>query len=117
MGVSDAVLVALGDGWLGKVLLAGGGVAAGWFAKRPAQHAALMMAVDARVGTLLTHMEKEVERACKRCDEMAEDLALERARCDQELSDMRAEIDRHMARPPAGYPTITIHPVRPKRGG
>lgn len=107
MGVTDTVLVALGDGWLGKVLLAGGGIAAGWFAKRPAQHAALMLAVDARVGTLLTHLEGEVARL--KCD-----LRDERERCDIELSEMRAQIDRLMEQPVAGYRTITMQPIKPR---
>lgn len=70
-----------------------------------------MVAVDQRVNTLLIHMEKEVERACKRCDEMAEDLANERLRCDRELSDMRGEIARLMATPIANYTILGSVPL------
>ena len=108
--ISESVAGALGDGWLGKLIVGSVCGAGAWFIRRPAEKAALMVAVDQRVSTLLTHMEKEVERACKRCDEMAEDLAAERARCDAELALMRAEIDRLMRGPVAAYPTISIQP-------
>ena len=104
----------MGVGWLGKGLaLVLGGLGA-WFARRPVEKAAMLAVVDQKVNTFIVHMEKELARACKQCDDLADELAAERKRCADEITDLRAEyraeIDRLMRGPVASYPTITMQP-------
>lgn len=86
----------LGDGWLGKLIAAAIAATVAWFARRPAERAAVLIAVDTRVGTLLDHLEAEVKRATARCDEVETVMRAERARCEEELAELRAEISALM---------------------
>lgn len=101
---------ALGDGWLGKGLALCVGGAAAWVARRPAERAAVLVAVDKRVATLLEHLEGEVQRATTRCEAVETSLRDERARCDQELAALRAEIAHLMGGP------VPMYEVRAPRG-
>lgn len=102
---------AFGEGWLGKLIaVAIGGVVA-WFARRPAERAATIAAVDQRFDTLCGHLQAEVQRVTGRCDELTHSLREERVRCDEELGAMRAQINKMMNGP---IPMYEVAPVRPR---
>lgn len=104
--VIDAGLIgALGDGWLGKLVVGLACGAGAWFARRPAEKAVLLDAVNRRVESLIGHLEGEIRRL-EQC------LKDERERCDVELADMQAKIDRLMSGP---IPPYQPKPVRRRK--
>lgn len=122
--IADGLIGALGDGWLGKLIVGAVCAAGAWFARRPADKALMMGQVDARFEKLWNESDRarasalaQAERALARCDAVEALHIEERERCDRQLAEyraemdqLRAEIDRLMSRPVAGYPTITIQP-------
>lgn len=115
--MTDPMIQALGEGWLGKLAVGGIALIAGWLARRPVETAAIMSAVNTRVETLFKTMETQLDAAHGRCTEVERQLREERARCDEELAALRAEIALLMSGPVATYTTLTRQPRRPKPKG
>lgn len=98
----DPWFVALGDGWLGKLIAGVLCATLAWFARRPAETAAVLLAVDRRVETAFSALERQLKDALARCD--ATDA--KHAECEAKLKTMREEIDALMRGPIAEYTTL-----------
>jgi hypothetical protein len=101
---------ALGDGWLGKFLTAliAVPIAAigGWWARRPAESAAMSAVVDHRIemvmGAQVTNLEKaeqKLDRAeskymtvSERCDVLEQRIIADRRMCDEQLDSLRLQL-------------------------
>lgn len=102
----DPWFTALGDGWLGKLIAGVLCATLAWFARRPAETAAIMLATDQRIKTAFGILDGQLK------DALAGIAAAnaKHAECELKLKSMREEIDALMAGPVAEYNTIT----RPK---
>lgn len=85
----------LGDGWLGKLLLAalsicGGGVA-GWLARKPIERAGILEAVNSRLEAYMGHLENEVKRLAASDKECKADLRAIHDRVEQLEGELRQE--------------------------
>ncbi len=101
--IAEGLWGALGDGWLGKLIVGAVCGVGAWYARRPVEKAAITDAVTRRVESLFSHLETEVSRLATRCKGLEEALQNERERCDIELDQMRAQIAALMSEPIPGY--------------
>lgn len=89
------MLNSLGEGWLGKVLVALvtlilGGLS-GWAARRPLEKAGVLEAVNKRLDMHMGHLEKEVERLTRADETCRARIATQDARIDQLEGELRQE--------------------------
>lgn len=85
------VMAALGEGWLGKLIvaaLAGGGA---WFLRRPVEKAAILDMVNKRMTSLMEHQESLItyltaqhSKCEERCDKLEAEVAQLRGEVRQE---------------------------------
>jgi uncharacterized Ntn-hydrolase superfamily protein len=79
---------ALGEGWLGKLIVAGLAGGGAWFLRRPVEKAAVMALIDARVEKLFVRQDKWIDHitdAHKACEEHLE-------RVSNEVEQLRGEL-------------------------
>lgn len=93
---------ALGDGWLGKLIAGLLCASLAWIARRPTEQAAVLLAVDQRMQTIIKTMGEQLDAAIQRCDA----ANAKHEACEAKLTDMQSQIDAMMAGLVAEYTTI-----------
>lgn len=72
--------LALGEGWLGKLIAAGFAGSAAWFLRRPVEKSAVLAIIDKRVEKLFERQDKWIDHitdAHKNCEDHLERVSAE----------------------------------------
>jgi hypothetical protein len=103
MSTPPPELWTVGDGLLGKAITAAGAMLAGWFLRRPAEHAAIMGEMTKRMGGMFDRAEREVNHLSDRCAELEQQLKVDKADCDSKLAAQEERINSLMGGVVADY--------------
>ena len=82
---SQTFVEALGDGWLGKILLAAGGIFGGWIIRRPTEQAAASALLDKRFNEFIALQDTQIST-------LRQQIIEDRQLCDAQLKELRKRI-------------------------